>query len=161
MANRLLAKKNLYAKEPEAKVDQDDLFRFLSSNDIDPYDKENKPRVGELQYTIENQINAEQNNKNRKLTREEKQQIIQRSTIQALISKPWWSDKKMLAGEISKPEDIAKAYFPIENIAPNNVLAIKKSAAKLGVTLNDEQIGHAYFLYTRGLSAEDYLKSLK
>ncbi len=160
LTNRLLKKKELYAKEPEAKVDAQDLNHFIRTElKIDPESKSNKPRVGELQYTIENVINAEQNNKGRKLTREEKSDIIQKQTLQTMVDRPFWN-KTTTLGEVT-PEQFPKAYVPLDKIPPESVLVIRKRAAELGAKITPRHIERAYFLRQKGADGkalDNYLK---
>ena len=160
LTDRLLKKKELYGKEPEAKVDADDLNHFLREAGVDVEDKDNKGRIGELRYNIENIVNAEQNNKTRKLTREEKNKIIQEQTLKVLLRREFWTDPERLMAEV-KPEEFAKAYVPIDKIAPTDQVILRKRAAELGVTITDKQIEHAMFLRRRGANGaaiDQYLR---
>lgn len=63
-------------KAAEAKIDQDDFNHFARVAGIVPEEKKNRAALGEIKFSVENAIDAEQRSKGRILTREEKAKIM-------------------------------------------------------------------------------------
>jgi hypothetical protein len=74
------------AKAAEAKIDADDFNHFARAAGIKPEDRDNKAALGEIKFSVENAIDAEQRARGGKpLSREEKAKILRRGLVEVEV----------------------------------------------------------------------------
>lgn len=75
-------------KMSEAKMDQDDFNHFARQAGIPPEEKKSRAVLGEIKYSVENAIEAEQSARGRALTRKEKAEIMKRGLTEVQVRVP-------------------------------------------------------------------------
>jgi len=98
----------------EAKMDSDDFNNLAVSLNLDPYSKNASKRseVGALKFRVEQAIDIEQRNRNKPMTRQEKQEFIKKeASKQILIDRigPWNTKKPALS---LTPSDVKNVVIP-------------------------------------------------
>jgi len=132
--NRLHEKKrglNSTVTVREAVVDRQLLEQLLRQSGV-PIDPDAK---GQLQVAVEDAINADQESKNRKLTRDETRTITQGILDRRVMVDTWGPDQARIVAAIIDPSDRDTAYVPMAQIPAEVVTRYLNYARSLSPTL--------------------------
>lgn len=159
---KLVSKKQEFTKSrealSEAKIDNDQFKTFAIRAGLDPtvpatQNKEKAQRVIELRDKIERVIDSEQQAKKRKLTREEKDTLLQREIDNSVIlSNPIWFDDKAGVPAITlTPEQQRDAYVNVNgkdvrlsSIPAADRIAIINARRAAGLPITEKSIAEMW-----------------
>ncbi len=121
--NRLMTQRREYVasatKAREATIDQELFNTLAQSAGLQPYkpqlSEREKSTLGQLRNAVESAIASEQGARNRTLTRDEKQAVMQRMIDRRVMLDRWGTDPSFPAA-IVNPDDREQAYVPLEQI---------------------------------------------
>jgi hypothetical protein len=116
-------------------------------------------------------IDREQTSRNRALTRDEKQAIMQGEIDRKVTLSLWFKDSEISSAIVS-PDDYAKAYVPIDKVpaeATTAYLNLMRSEGRIPITLSDadalrrfqDRIQRAWALRSLNRPDPEVLKALR
>lgn len=142
------------AEVHDATVDMDS-FNFYARQaglQVDKPSSDDKAKLGELKYRVEQTIDQEQRARGRKLTREEKDGILKRMLVRVPITTPgrWWGTDKeeQFLFEVTDPKAIDQSIV----LDPKKAESVVDDLLNAGVTPTKERLRNAYVLkYGKGM----------
>jgi hypothetical protein len=105
------------AKVRDASIDFDTLKHHLRLSGINPEDKLQEAKVGEIRYQVENAIDRVQEQSGKILSRTEKDVIMRSIVNQKVMLDRWGRDTKSLAALVTTDQR-GKAYVPLAQVDP-------------------------------------------
>lgn len=121
----------------EAKIDADDFNHYARTYGLSPEDKDDKAKLGEIRYRVENAIEAEQNRAGRPLSRKEKGELMRRGMVEV----PVRARTKWLGFDLGESV-MRKRLFDVESL--RNVQIPQAERERIAADLS-----------SRGLPADD------
>jgi hypothetical protein len=122
--NRLMQQRRALAssdvKVREATIDQQLFETVADAAGLRPYQRDapedQRARLGQLRNAVESAVDVEQRARNRTLTREEKQTVMQRVVDRRVMIDRWGTDESLPAAVVNA-KDRSNAYVPLEQIS--------------------------------------------
>lgn len=137
------------AEVQDATVDTDSFHYFARQAGLNVDSKasdDDKAKLGELKYRVEQTIDQEQRAKGRKLTRDEKDGITKRLLLKVPITTPgrWWgtNTKEQFIFEIQDPRDLDQSIV----LDPKKAEGLVDDLLAAGVRPTKERLREAYAL---------------
>lgn len=137
------------AEVQDATVDTDSFHYFARQAGLNVDNKasdDDKAKLGELKYRVEQTIDQEQRAKGRKLTRDEKDGITKRLLLKVPITTPgrWWgtNTKEQFLFELRDPRDLDQSIV----LDPKKAEGVVDDLLAAGVRPTKERLREAYAL---------------
>ncbi len=138
----------------EARMDQQDFDHIANEVGLKPFanvkTEDQKAALGQLKFSIEQQIDAAQQAKGKALTRVEKMQIMRSAMDNKVLVDEWGTDPSKPV-MLLKPEEMTKAYVTVEgreiklsSIPPADRTAIITSRRKHGLPVTEQAIAEMW-----------------
>lgn len=170
LVNQLMQQKRTVLKSEEqvreATIDADLFGTIANDAGLNPYDKDSdKAVLARLRSTVETEIERHQQARGRRLTRDEKQSVMQQIIDRKVMVDRWGVDEAEREATLSK-DDRGRSYYPIAAIADSDIMAAVHRLRALKTALPGDnahevirkfrpRIERAYAAELRGASPEE------